>query len=112
MIDNTQGKSNRPVMGTSATTSAKNVSGAPERGTMVPKKHNKDTDPAAPGTKQNRLQVPGNMERLGAGYRVQGAMAPGIDPAAGTTQATGRIMQPATNRSRQTFFQAMAAVQA
>lgn len=75
------------------------------KATLVPKKNSKSADPANPGSKANRQNVPQTpaMERKGAAYTIKGVIHKPTDPAAGMTQANGRIVSAATNRDRSNF---------
>lgn len=94
----------RVPMGKSMATDFTNVSGSPERGTLVPRgntiKGNPYEDqtvpPASPGYSMGRPPV--QQERLGASYRVTvGVPAPMLIEAT-ATQANGRIVPPTTVR--------------
>lgn len=99
---------NMPTVGDAAMSKAKNVSGAPERGTLVPDKGSKGAP--ALGTKANRGPT---MERMGAAYHIGASIAaPTTDPAAGATQANGRIVKPAVKRVNQNFYASVADIQA
>jgi hypothetical protein len=83
-----------------------NVSGAnSDSTTLVPKKNLQAGDPTGMGTKVNRenVQQTPAMERMGASYTVKGIIHKPTDPAAGMTQANGRIFASATNRDRGNF---------
>lgn len=64
------------------------------RGTLVPKKSTQAADPTA-GGKANRT----NIERIGATYRVNAKTSAQIDPAAGATMASGRIVPSVAGRA-------------
>jgi len=64
-------------------------------GTPVPKKNVQAGDPTNPGSKANRV----NMENIGASYRVTAAFTPTIDPAAGPTMRSARIVPSVAGRS-------------
>lgn len=66
---------------------------APEAGTAVKRKNTQAGDPTA-GGKANRA----NVERLGASYRVTGRIPAHIDPAAGHTMASARIVPSVQGR--------------
>lgn len=86
----------RVPMGTSAITAfAKAPAIPPLRGTMVPKGNAKSADPAL-GPTSRRGNVP--QERLGAAHMVTFMTPPMIDPAAGATQANGRIIPSSITR--------------
>lgn len=80
---------------------AVNVSGAPSRSTIaVARMHTKSQDPA--------LQPYGRREyapkeRCGACYGTQVGFEAHVDPTAGLTQANGRILAPAVNRTAPNF---------
>jgi len=57
------------------------------QGTLVPKKNAQAGDPTA-GGKANRA----NIERVGAQYRITVPYTPTIDPAAGPTMASARLV--------------------
>lgn len=99
---------NMPTEGTAAYDNVKNVSGSPERGTLVKKGHSKgDT------TLGTKAQPAPTMERLGASYKIGASVAaPIVDPAAGATQSSGRTIRPVTNRITPNFYQSMADIQA
>jgi hypothetical protein len=64
------------------------VSAAPAlKGTLIPKKNTQAGDPTA-GGKANRA----NIERIGASYRITVPFTPTIDPAAGPTMASAKII--------------------
>lgn len=70
----------------------------PLKGTQVPKTGNaKGATPWGPPTGV-RENVDFRSERSGASYRVNAVGAPTIDPAAGATQANGRIVPSALAR--------------
>jgi len=80
-------------------------SASPKAGTLVPKKDSKAGDPTGAGSKMNRQnvpQVPGG-ERHGAAYSIKAKYTKLTDPAAGMTQANGRIIASATKRDRANF---------
>lgn len=96
----------RVPMGNSAYT-FNNVSGAPSDKTMmIPSKESKTGYPL--GTKANRTNVPyplpaGMGDRNGAAYRITMSTPPMTSPEAGATQANGRIIKSAVNRSLPEF---------
>jgi hypothetical protein len=64
------------------------VSAAPAmQGTLMPKKNTQAGDPTM-GGKANRA----NIERIGAQYRITVPFTPTIDPAAGPTMASAKII--------------------
>ena len=78
-------------------------SASPEAGTLVPKKNTAAGDPYAAGTKVNRVNEPYAGERKGAAYSIKARYTKATDPAAGLTQANGRIVSPAVVRSAGSF---------
>ena len=73
------------------------------QGTLVPKKSTQAMDPTA-GGKANRV----NMERIGATYRVQPkATFMQLDPAAGPTMASARIVPSIQGRENPNFENGM-----
>ena len=68
-------------------------------GTQVPKKNVQAADPTNPGSKQNRV----NIEKLGASYRVSVPFTPTIDPAAGPTMQSARIVPSVPGRENPNF---------
>ena len=82
--------------------SAVNASGTPsEHTTLVPKANRAAGDPAA--MPHNR-PVYAPKERTGASYGLQVGFEAHVDPAAGFTQANGRIFPHAINRSAPNFY--------
>ncbi len=71
-------------------------------GTQVPKKNVQAMDPNGMGTKVNRTNVPYN-EALGAKYRVSVPFTPTIDPAAGPTMASARVVPSISGRENPNF---------
>lgn len=72
------------------------------KGKLMPKKNTQAADPATMGPKPRRSPVKvdaGSGERLGAAGRIAAKM-PTVDPAAGATMSTARIV-PSTMGSRQ-----------
>jgi hypothetical protein len=67
---------------------------APEAGTAVKRKSTQSSDPTS-GGKANRK----NVERLGASYHVTGRIPAHIDPAAGATMASARIVPSVAGRN-------------
>lgn len=88
----------RVPMGNSVVSDVRNVSGAPTRGTLVPRKNTQAgaVPPVSPGLPAYRDAVP--QERLGAQYRVSAAVPAPIMPEATATQANGRIVPPVLHR--------------
>jgi hypothetical protein len=78
-------------------------SASPASGTMVPKKNAAAGDPTGAGTKANRANQPYAGERKGAAYSIKARYTKATDPAAGLTQANGRIVSPAVVRSAGSF---------
>jgi len=102
----------RVPMGTTAVDSASYPS-ATDTGsaTLVPKGNSKSVDPAA-GGKANRSNVLSpavgrGPERNGARYSVSVNTVIPTAPEASSTQASGRIIAPSTNRSRSVFDDGM-----
>lgn len=75
--------------------------GQPGVGTQVPRKNVQSQDPTA-GGKVNRPNVPYN-EKLGASYRVSVPFTPTIDPAAGPTMASARMVPSIQGRANPNF---------
>ena len=69
------------------------------QGTLIPKHNTQAGDPTNPGSKQNRV----NIERVGATYRVNANMGATIDPAAGATMASARIVPSIQGRQNPNF---------
>ena len=65
------------------------------RGTLVPKKSTQAGDPTNPGSKANRQ----NIERIGATYRVTVPYTPTMDPTAGPTMASAKMIPSVSGRS-------------
>lgn len=93
----------RVPMGNSVVSDVRNVSGAPNRGTLVPKHaqggavyNDQTVPPASPGTPAYRQNVP--QERLGASYRVSAMVPAPVSIEAAPTQANGRIVPSALPR--------------
>jgi hypothetical protein len=78
-------------------------SASPAAGTLVPKKNAAAGDPTGAGTKVNRTNQPYTGERKGAAYSIKASYMKATDPAAGLTQANGRIVSPAVVRSADSF---------
>ena len=74
------------------------------RAKLVPKQGAQAADPTGGGKadRANILQTPA-MERKGAAYTIKAGIHKPTDPAAGMTQANGRIITSATNRDRGNF---------
>jgi len=69
------------------------------QGTLIPKHNTQAGDPTNPGSKANRV----NIERVGATYRVTANMGATIDPAAGATMASARIIPSIQGRENPNF---------
>lgn len=78
------------------------VNTAQLQGTLVPKKNVHAGDPTGMGTKVNKTNVPYN-EKLGASYRVSVPFTPTIDPAAGPTMQSARIVPSISGRENPNF---------
>ena len=83
-------------------------SAKPSAGTLVKKKNTAAGDPTASGTKANRKNAPyspstAGTERKGAAYSIKASYMKSNDPAAGLTQANGRIVNPAVVRSKDSW---------
>lgn len=76
-------------------------SAKPVAGTLVPKKNTAAGDPAMTGTGISS-NVP-YSERNGASYRTTARYMKPTDPAAGLTQANGRVISPAIRRQSDSF---------
>ena len=100
---NTQGRSTMDKEGVKFSS----PSASPAAGTLVEKKNAAAGDPTASGTKMNRtnVQQTPEMERNGAAHTIKGNYMKQTDPAAGATQANGRIVSPSVIRSTQSFDQ-------
>jgi len=90
-----------------------NVSAAPKAGTLMPKKNVQAGDPVQ-GNKSNRQNVPaGNAaqsERMGAKYRTEVKFAPTIDPAAGPTMQSAKMVPSVAGRQNPNFEDGMQSV--
>jgi hypothetical protein len=73
----------------------------PNVGISMPRKNVQSQDPTA-GGKANRTNVPYN-EKLGASYRVSVPFTPTIDPAAGPTMASARMVPSIQGRANPNF---------
>jgi hypothetical protein len=71
-------------------------------GTQVPKKNIQAGDPTGMGTKVNKTNVLYN-EKLGASYRVSVPSTPTIDPAAGPTMQSARVVPSISGRENANF---------
>jgi hypothetical protein len=72
------------------------------QGAVMPKKNVQAGDPTGMGTKVNRTNIPYN-EKLGASYRVSVPFTPTIDPAAGPTMQSARIVPSIQGRENPNF---------
>jgi hypothetical protein len=101
--ENTQGRSSMGKSGVAFTS----PSASPVAGTLRPRTNTAAGDPTAAGTKSNRenVQQTPAMERMGAAHTIKGSYMKQTDPAAGLTQANGRIVSPSVIRSTQSFDQ-------
>lgn len=94
----------RIPMGNSAITAFASAPAVPPlRGTLVPKGNSKSVDPVL-GPTNRRGNV--SQEMLGASHTVLFTTPPMIDPAAGATQANGRVIRSAMDRG-DSFVDAM-----
>jgi hypothetical protein len=85
---------------------AVNASAAPSKNTTLVKKgHSKSVDPYVQPV-ANRTYAP--KERGGAAYGIQVGFEAHVAPEAGMTQANGRVLQNAVNRSAPNFRTGMA----
>ena len=104
----------RVPIGTSATSEASFPSATDTSGsTLVPKGNAKSVDPAA-SPKVQRTATPyqaiygqPGTERNGAAYGIKAQTVIPTAPEAGATQASGRIIPSAVNRSRDSFDDGM-----
>lgn len=78
---------------------------APLKGSLVAKKNTQAGDPTA-GGKANRSNVQYG-EKLGASYRVSGLYAPQVDPAAGPTMQSARVIPSVQGRQNPNFLGAV-----
>jgi len=78
------------------------------KATLVPKKGAQAGDPTGAGSKANRSNV-SRGERTGAAYSITARYTKATDPAAGMTQANGKIIATATKRDRTNFDGGMGA---
>jgi hypothetical protein len=79
-------------------------SASPQAGKLMAKNNSKSVDPAMQGT-GIRQNVPYTGERTGASYKANVRYTKNTDPAAGLTQANGRIVSPAVVRQTDSFGQ-------
>jgi hypothetical protein len=75
------------------------------QGTMVPSHNAKTEDPTGYGGGANRQNVLYN-ERLGAAYRVSVPFTPTVDPTAGPTMASAKIVPSVLGRQNPNFMDA------
>lgn len=102
---NKQPQSKFPTMGNSAATTAKNLSGTPERGTLW-----KKTGNAKGGTDPYKQAKPSRSFIKATGARAYGIttkMPSYVDPQIGPTQGNGRIVPAKMNRTKVTFTDGM-----
>jgi hypothetical protein len=79
-------------------------SASPTAGTLVPKKGAQAADPTgSKGTPRVNVPAAPGGERIGAAYSVKVNYMKPTDPAAGMTQANGRIISPSVVRSTESF---------
>jgi hypothetical protein len=80
-------------------------SASPKAGTLVPKKNTAAGDPSgSKGAPRSNVPATG-QDRAGAAYSIKGGprYTQMTDPAAGATQANGRIISTAAKRDRANF---------
>jgi hypothetical protein len=94
-----------PTMGNSAATTAKNPSGAPERGKLMKKTGNAKggTDPYKQA-KPSRTFVKATGGRA---YGIKTKMPSYVDPQIGPTQGNGRMFASKVNRTKVNFTDGM-----
>lgn len=73
------------------------------QGTLMPRHNTQSADPVNPGSKQNRV----NIERIGATYRVNARHSVQLDPAAGATMSSARIVPSIQGRENPNFESGM-----
>jgi hypothetical protein len=80
-------------------------SAAPQAGTLVPKKNTAAGDPTSQkGAPRANVPAPSPaQDRNGAAYSIKARYTKLTDPAAGMTQANGRIIKTAMKRDRTNF---------
>jgi hypothetical protein len=83
-----------------ASTNPINTSGVPKQGKLIKKGHSKSVDPHVQPV-ANRAYAP--RERSGAAYGIQVGFEAHVAPEAGLTQANGRMLKQAINRSAPNF---------
>jgi hypothetical protein len=79
-------------------------SASPKAGTLVPKKSSKSVDPYAQPIGKKGMSAP---DKDGAAHTIKATYMKQTDPAAGSTQANGRVMNPAIKRSVDSFGEGM-----
>jgi len=79
----------------------------PEKGTLMKKKNTAAGDPYKQA-KPSRPFVKADGHRAGARYGIRVGFQKQVSPEAGETQGNGRIIPPATNRSKPNFTAGMA----
>jgi hypothetical protein len=84
-----------------ASTNPINTSGVPKQGKLIKKGHSKSVDPYAGPAGPAYVYAP--KERSGAAYGVQVGFEAHVAPEATSTQANGRIVNHAINRSAPNF---------
>lgn len=90
----------RVPMGNDAIMDFANANAVPPlRGELVEKTGNAKGGDPTPPTGAPREQVPASVERSGASFRIRTVTPPMVDPAAGATQANGKIVPPVMRRS-------------
>jgi hypothetical protein len=83
-----------------ASTNPINTSGVPKQGKLIKKGHSKSVDPYVQPV-ANRVYAP--KERNGAAYGIQVGFEAHVAPESGLTQANGRMLKQAINRSSPNF---------
>jgi len=102
-MDN-QPKGKFPTMGTSAASTANNLSGKPERGKLIKKKNTASGDPYKQ-EKPSRTKIKATSAKQ---YGITTKMPSYVDPQIGPTQGNGRLFKPAINRSSVDVSEGMA----
>ena len=90
------------TMGTSAASTAANVSGKPEKGTLVKRKNTASGDLS--GKKGGHTLKHATSQRA---YGITTTMPSYVDPQIGPTQGNGRLFKAATNRTAPNFTDGM-----
>ena len=89
------------LMGNQAT---KFSAAMPKKGTSVPRKNTAAGDPAIEAKpSRGKTLTSGKGEGHGAAYQIKSSYAPQTEPAAGATQANGRIVPPVMQRQAPNF---------